>query len=243
MIWNSANAQISAPIDDKPVKFQKLFNNPYNSRKNITLYVIADNAPTGGNTVSINGKLVGTINDGGWVVSPANYSPISAVLEPGINLIEIQAQNMGGPAGLIVIGMDSDKKLPIFRTDNTWSYIDPNMILPDCQTVTAGPYDSTCLTKWLNETGCPVIPQFNQADMTYFNSKTPTEIKNEFKNLALQADESSMTKCYGTDKSKWPARKVIQQVPAEITQQEILTPKVLSAIDSEMLNTSLKTKR
>jgi len=128
----------SAPIDPKPVRFQLLVPVSGNLDIPVVIHVISDNAPQNANIVKVNNKIVGQIEDYGWINS--KYSQIDTMLAPGNNLIEFDVQNTTGGAGLLVSIINANTNEVIANSGNgKWGWVDPSKVV----TVEMSKIDST----------------------------------------------------------------------------------------------------
>ena len=78
-----------------------------------TFHIIADDI----SDLRVNGKLVGDANGGWW----GGYAKLNTLLTPGRNVVQIQARNTGGPAGLLATIVDSAGSV-IAHTDGSWMW-------------------------------------------------------------------------------------------------------------------------
>jgi hypothetical protein len=110
-IWNDPNAASSAAAN-VCVNFNKVVR--VSRATPVTVHVIADDW----SDLRVNGKLVGDAN-GGW--GGADYPKLAATLVPGRNVIQIQARNGGGPAGVIASIVSNDGSGVLAHTDAAWA--------------------------------------------------------------------------------------------------------------------------
>jgi hypothetical protein len=112
-IWNSANAQSSAPAT--ATYFYRNYTNP--SAGSFRLWITADDYSTSYySTDGVTFTNLGNIN-GGW----PNGSFLSITLPEGILQFKIWASNAGGPAGFLASLLDAANNV-VLRTDATWFY-------------------------------------------------------------------------------------------------------------------------
>jgi hypothetical protein len=136
-IWYTKGANVSAPVDSKPVRFQLLVPITGNRDIPVTINVIADDAPQGANFVRVNGKLVGQILAAGWLTP--NYSKIETVMAPGNNLVEFDVQNTGGAAGLLASIINTNTFEVIANSGNgQWGWVDPSKVVSSVLTEEVG---------------------------------------------------------------------------------------------------------
>jgi hypothetical protein len=114
-IWNTPNAAKNAY--NTPVKFQYVYKNTTGSPLKATINLIVDNHCK----IFINNKQQGSEVGGGWGY---HYPKKNVILANGDNLIEFDARNAGGPAGLIVSCVDTNNKV-LFRSNKNWYYEKP----------------------------------------------------------------------------------------------------------------------
>ena len=109
-IWNEAgaasNAAVGVCIDFNTVVTVEVATD-------VTFHIIADDR----SDLRVNGRLVGDAN-GGW---GGGYAQLTTLLTPGRNVVQIQVQNGGGPAGLLATIVDSSGTV-IAHTDGSWKW-------------------------------------------------------------------------------------------------------------------------
>lgn len=114
IIWNTANAQTSAPVNATSVNFSKAYYNATGAAQSVTVHVLCDDTAS----ISLNGTSVGTVNWGTYAKLPATFTT-------GNNVITAAAKNAGNapnPAGLMLTVTDSTGKV-LFSTDATWTWV------------------------------------------------------------------------------------------------------------------------
>ncbi|OYV74866.1 MAG: hypothetical protein B7Z66_15020 [Chromatiales bacterium 21-64-14] len=109
-IWNDRNAASNA-ASGVCINFNKVVH--VARMTPVTVHIIADDY----SDLRVNGELVGDAN-GGW--GGGNYPKLAATLVPGRNVIQIQARNAGGPAGLIASVISDADGSVIEHTDASW---------------------------------------------------------------------------------------------------------------------------
>jgi len=116
-IWYTADATSDAPYNaGSPITLLTTFNNRNAGYTNVTIYGICDN----GSNIYINGQKVGSIY-GGWWSDGGRGVQIQTTISPGLNLICVEVENWGGPAGLILSIYDSNDSV-LTRTSASWKY-------------------------------------------------------------------------------------------------------------------------
>lgn len=114
-IWNTPQGLSGVPIDTKPIKFAKAFDNTQNSNLSIRINIIVDDLAT----VVINGATIGKAR-WGWPGSGKGTTILNGTFTPGRNVIEIYAKNTGGPAGVVASVFTGSSLL--FHTDRSWMW-------------------------------------------------------------------------------------------------------------------------
>lgn len=109
-IWNVANAQNNAPVNE-PIIFTYTYDNTTNNDINALLYYICDD----------NARFFVNDNE---ILETWNYGVqrLPFILKKGINKIKALCINYGGPAGLIVDVQNINTKNILFSTNSDWKY-------------------------------------------------------------------------------------------------------------------------
>lgn len=115
-IWYTNNAASNAPTNSgSPVTLLTSFNNSNAGYTDVTICGICDDSCN----IYINGQKVGSIY-GGWGDGGRGVQ-IKTTISPGLNIMCVEVENSGGPAGLILSIYDSNGKV-FTRTNTSWKY-------------------------------------------------------------------------------------------------------------------------
>lgn len=109
-IWNEAGAAGNA--GNLCVAFERNFSS--SKQTEVVVHAISDDQ----GAVFLNGALIGRCN-GGW--GGGNYAKLKAKVSKGVNVIKVQARNMGGPAGLLLAVISNPEGVILAHTDKTWT--------------------------------------------------------------------------------------------------------------------------
>lgn len=117
-IWYTNNANNGAPVNTQtPMTFLYNYNNTNGTIMNITLWCICDDSAD----IYWNSEFKGTVV-AGWD-GAGSPTQLNFQLMPGNNYIQALAINTGGPAGLLLVAVQSDNNnTVVFTTDETWKY-------------------------------------------------------------------------------------------------------------------------
>lgn len=109
-IWNDPKA--ASNTGTSCITFEKTFR--VDATIGIAIHVVVDDH----STVFLNGTNIGQPN-GGWTGNPTK---LSGTANKGPNVLQVQAKNTSGPAGLIVSVIAVPNNAVLARTDETWRW-------------------------------------------------------------------------------------------------------------------------
>jgi hypothetical protein len=126
-IWNDIGAASNAAVNTRAtaITFVKVVAGPAQGMS-VDMHVIVDNHAD----VYLNGLLLVPDANGGWNGSP--HATIRAArLNPGSNVVMCRAWNDGGPAGLLVVMVQSGTTTLVMETGASWGWTtgwDPSIV-------------------------------------------------------------------------------------------------------------------
>jgi len=112
-IWSTPQGLSGVPINSKPIKFVKAFENNQHTNLPVRIDIIVDDFAA----VKINGAMIGRAK---WGWAGMGTTILNGTFLPGRNVIEIKVRNTHGPAGFVASVFTGSSLL--FHTDSSWKW-------------------------------------------------------------------------------------------------------------------------